>query len=120
MVNNAIDHSGGESVFAWMNQDEDTLSIIISDNGVGIFAKISNALFLPDIRQALFELSKGKLTTDPSKHSGEGVFFTSRMFDNFEIEANELKFNHSNINPHDWLQETKGIFPRGTIVLEKS
>ena len=116
MVNNAIDHSGGESVFAWMNQDEDTLSIIISDNGVGIFAKISNALSLPDIRQALFELSKGKLTTDPSKHSGEGVFFTSRMFDSFEIEANELKFNHSNINPHDWLQETKDIFPSGTTV----
>ena len=116
MMNNAIDHSGGESVFAWMDQDEMNLRIIISDDGIGIFEKITNALKLPDLRQALFELSKGKLTTDPSKHSGEGVFFTSRMFDTYEIEANDLQFNHSGDPPNDWLQEVKGIFGEGTTV----
>ena len=116
MMNNAIDHSGGESVFALMDQDERNLYIIISDNGIGIFAKITNALNLPDMRQALFELSKGKLTTDPSKHSGEGVFFTSRMFDIYEIAANGLKFNHSDHSPIDWLREEKGVFEEGTAV----
>lgn len=116
MVNNAIDHSGGKSVFVWMTQDEITLRIIISDDGVGIFSKISLALGLPDMRQALFELAKGKLTTDPSKHTGEGVFFTSRMFDSFEINANGLRFNHDAGSPHDWLVEAPGVFPEGTAV----
>jgi anti-sigma regulatory factor (Ser/Thr protein kinase) len=116
MVNNAIDHSAGTSVFIWADQDENALWIIISDNGVGIFAKITAALGLPDMRQALFELAKGKLTTDPSKHTGEGVFFTSRMFDSFEISANGLRFNHDAASPHDWLQEEPGVFPDGTAV----
>ena len=116
MVNNAIDHSGGESVLVWTTQDESTLRIIIADDGVGIFAKIFHALGLPDMRQALFELAKGKLTTDPSKHTGEGVFFTSRMFDSFEISANELQFNHDASLPSDWLQEEPGVFLDGTAV----
>lgn len=116
MVNNAIDHSGGRSVFAWMRQDETNLRIMIADDGIGIFAKITAALNLPDMRQALFELSKGKLTTDPTKHSGEGVFFTSRMFDVFEITANDLKFNHNENSPNDWLQEGQAVFPEGTAV----
>lgn len=116
MVNNAIDHSAGRSVFVFATQDESTLSIIISDDGVGIFAKITSALSLADMRQALFELSKGKLTTDPSKHTGEGVFFTSRMFDSFEISANGLQFNHDSNSSHDWLQEVNDIFTEGTTV----
>lgn len=116
MVNNAIDHSCGGSVFVFATQDENALRIIISDDGVGIFAKITSALDLPDMRQALFELSKGKLTTDPSKHTGEGVFFTSRMFDSFEISANGLHFNHDANSSHDWLDEAQGVFPEGTTV----
>lgn len=116
MVNNAIDHSGGRDVFVWMSQDETLVRLIISDDGVGIFAKITAALGLPDMRQALFELAKGKLTTDPSKHTGEGVFFTSRMFDSFEISANGLQFNHDDAFPNDWLREEKGVFPDGTAV----
>ncbi len=116
MVNNAIDHSAGSSVFVWASQDEAMLRIIISDDGVGIFEKITTALALPDMRQALFELSKGKLTTDPSRHSGEGVFFTSRMFDSFRIAANGLQFSHYDELPNDWLREEKGVFEQGTAV----
>jgi len=116
MLNNAIDHSAGNSVFVWGSQDENAFILVISDDGVGIFSKIAQALNLPDMRQALFELSKGKLTTDPSKHTGEGVFFTSRMFDSFEISANGLKFNHLENTPNDLLHEAKGIFPEGTYV----
>jgi anti-sigma regulatory factor (Ser/Thr protein kinase) len=116
MVNNAIDHSGGKSVFIWVSQDEHILTIIISDDGIGIFSKITKALALPDMRQALFELSKGKLTTDPSKHSGEGVFFTSRMFDAFKIMADGLVFNHTENAALDLLDEAKGTFPEGTTV----
>lgn len=116
MLNNAIDHSAGQSVFVWSSQDENLFFLVISDDGVGIFAKIAAALQLPDMRLALFELSKGKLTTDPSKHTGEGVFFTSRMFDTFEISANGLQFNHRDDSPNDWLREATGVFPEGTSV----
>lgn len=117
MLNNAIDHSGGGEVFVWARQTEQRFTLAISDNGIGIFAKISNALKLPDMRQAIFELSKGKFTTDPSKHSGEGVFFTSRMFDWFEINANNLEFYHDKKLTEDILHVVKGIFTGGTLVL---
>jgi anti-sigma regulatory factor (Ser/Thr protein kinase) len=116
MLNNAIDHSGGGEVFIWARQTETRFTLAISDNGIGIFAKIAAALKLPDMRQALFELSKGKFTTDPSKHSGEGVFFTSRMFDWFEINANNLEFYHNKKLVEDIFHEAKGIFPDGTVV----
>jgi anti-sigma regulatory factor (Ser/Thr protein kinase) len=116
MVNNAIDHSSGTSVFVAASQSESSFSLVVADNGIGIFEKISNALNLVDRRQALFELSKGKFTTDPSKHSGEGVFFTSRMFDFFEIDANGLQFSHDDTSKRDWLLEQPSPFKKGTIV----
>ncbi len=116
MLNNAIDHSQGDEVFVLARQDQHSFSLIVSDNGVGIFAKITEELRLPDMRQALFELSKGKLTTDPERHSGEGVFFTSRMFDHFEISANDLKFHHDDNFKFDLLNEEKGVFHEGTTV----
>lgn len=119
MLNNAIDHSAGTDAHVLMRQTEKHLQLIVSDNGIGIFAKISAALALPDMRQALFELSKGKFTTDPSRHSGEGVFFTSRMFDTFEINANGLVFNHDQKFALDLLLEDAGIFDTGTAVFMK-
>lgn len=116
MVNNAIDHSEGSDVFLFLTQDQADLRLTVSDNGIGIFKKISDALHLADLRQAIFELSKGKLTTDPSRHSGEGVFFTSRMFDAFSIHANGLRFEHFTSMAHDWLGEQIGSFSDGTTV----
>lgn len=88
-----------------MWQDDDEVSIAIADNGIGIFERITSSLGLPDRRLALLELSKGKLTTDPDRHSGEGIFFTSRMFDRFVIEANGLHYTHDTTFSHDWLLE---------------
>jgi len=94
MVNNAIEHSEAEQVTVRMDLRDNRLQITVIDNGIGIFRKITRALNLPDERLALLELSKGKFTTDPRNHSGEGVFFTSRMFDNFQIVAGGLVFDH--------------------------
>ena len=94
MVNNAIDHSEGRELVVAIARTDDEVEIDVRDDGVGIFRKISRALDLPDERLALLELSKGKLTTDPRRHSGEGVFFTSRMFDGFAILSGLLIFTH--------------------------
>lgn len=94
MINNAIDHSDAEQVTVRMDLRDSHLHVAVIDNGIGIFRKITRALNLPDERLALLELSKGKFTTDPRNHSGEGVFFTSRMFDQFRIVSGELTFDH--------------------------
>lgn len=94
MVNNAIDHSEGERVQVLADVTDTRVLFVVADDGVGIFHKITRALDLPDERLALLELSKGKLTTDPRRHSGEGIFFTSKMFDKFEIHSGDLVFRH--------------------------
>lgn len=94
MVNNAVDHSEARRVSVSMECSGGCLRFVVEDDGVGIFRKITRALDLPDERLALLELSKGKLTTDPQRHSGEGIFFTSRMFDVYRIESGSLVFDH--------------------------
>ena len=94
MVNNAVDHSDAESVLVRMERRDGQLWLDVADDGIGIFRKITRALGLPDERLALLELSKGKLTTDPARHSGEGIFFTSRVFDVFRIASGGLVFDH--------------------------
>jgi len=62
---------------------------------------------LDDERQALLELSKGKLTTDPENHTGEGIFFTSRVFDEFEIDSKGVRFSHNDEFQFDYILETE-------------
>jgi anti-sigma regulatory factor (Ser/Thr protein kinase)/uncharacterized protein (DUF1330 family) len=92
MVNNAIDHSEGTEVTVIVERLPTHTVVSVIDDGVGIFRKIQAALDLPDSKLALLELSKGKFTTDPKRHSGEGIFFTSRMFDLFAILSYEDVF----------------------------
>ncbi|HJR10968.1 MAG TPA: DUF4325 domain-containing protein [Rhodanobacteraceae bacterium] len=94
MVNNAIDHSEGKKLTVTVISKDGEADLRVSDDGIGIFRKIAAALELPDDRLALLELSKGKFTTDPARHTGEGVFFTSRAFDHFEIASGGLVFDH--------------------------
>lgn len=103
MLNNAIDHSGGHEVHLGLLRDALKTELVLIDDGEGIFRKIMRELNLYDERQALLELSKGKLTTDPMRHTGEGIFFTSRAFDDFSIESDKLNFSHRNDQPKDWL-----------------
>ena len=106
MLNNAHDHSEGKTVSVIMEIGATKLQMMIGDDGIGIFEKISSELKLPDKRLAMLELSKGKLTTDKANHSGEGIFFTSRMFDVFIIRANGLDYNHHIQLTNDFLMET--------------
>ena len=77
----------------------------ILDDGYGIFRKIKDSLGLEDERHAIFELSKGKLTTDPDNHTGEGIFFASRMFDEFAIDSGSVSFSHLSPKEEYWVFE---------------
>ncbi|MBU1157191.1 MAG: DUF4325 domain-containing protein [Proteobacteria bacterium] len=96
MVNNAIDHSGSPFVFVHITRNALYTDCWVMDEGEGIFLKIQKELGLYDPREAILELAKGKLTTDPKNHTGEGIFFTSRVFDQFSIFSGKLRFVHTN------------------------
>jgi anti-sigma regulatory factor (Ser/Thr protein kinase) len=115
MFNNAIDHSGAERIRVEVTKTAASTEIFIYDNGVGIFKKIQQALNLLDERHAVLELSKGKLTTDPERHTGEGIFFASRMFDSFRILSADTFFSHQHGDDEDWVMQNQRT-ARGTSV----
>ena len=108
MFNNVIDHSSGDTTTLKFQRTAKTTEIVISDDGVGIFRKIQDDLGLLDERHAILELAKGKLTTDPANHTGEGIFFTSRMFEDFDILSGGTFFTHRFDDDEDWILESRG------------
>ncbi len=117
MVNNAIDHSEGETVTVSVQRTALSTTIRVSDDGEGIFHRLQRLLGLYDPRESILELSKGKLTTDPARHSGEGVFFTSRVFDRFSILSRDLFFSHD-VEREDWLIAGGASLPGTQVVME--
>jgi len=117
MLNNVVDHSEGTLVAIEVNRTVATIALIVHDNGVGIFHKIKRDLSLDYERYALLELTKGKLTTDPQQHTGQGIFFSSRVFDKFIIFSGALHFSHIGQGPQqDWLMEDHEAKEMGTRV----
>jgi anti-sigma regulatory factor (Ser/Thr protein kinase)/biotin operon repressor len=115
MFNNVIDHSGATVVVIHLIKTSVATMVKICDNGVGIFKKIQAALALADERHAVLELAKGKFTTDPANHSGEGIFFSSRMFDEFDILSGEVYFSHEFDKKEDWILQ-RNAPQDGTLV----
>ena len=105
MLNNAIDHSSGTKVIVQVQKTAIDTEIAILDDGEGIFKKIQRELQLNDERHAMLELAKGKLTTAPDRHSGQGIFFTSRMFDIFMIRSENVYFSHMSNYQGDFIGE---------------
>lgn len=118
IVNNAIDHSEGSMVKIFLTGTALDSTVSIMDDGEGIFHRIQRLFALYNPREAILELVKGKLTTDAQNHTGQGIFFTSRAFDHFEINSHHLRFAHKR-DPMDWLiEEKENIHVQGsTIVL---
>jgi anti-sigma regulatory factor (Ser/Thr protein kinase) len=118
MFNNAIDHSDGSTIHVSITKSAVDTELSIMDDGVGIFKKIQDALGLPDEKQAIFELSKGKLTTDSANHSGQGIFFTSRIVNGFDILSGGVYFSHQLGNEVDWMLD-RDAFRNGTTIFLK-
>lgn len=115
MVNNAIDHSGSEQVTVVLLRDALNTTAFVADEGEGIFLKIQRALNLYDPREAILELAKGKLTTDPDNHTGEGIFFASKVMDAFDIRSGTLHFMHDEWEADVLLERPANA--TGTLVL---
>jgi len=92
IFNNAIEHSKGKKIGVVISENRIFTEISIYDDGIGIFRNIKTNFNLNDEKDALIELAKGKRTTDSVRHSGQGIFFTSKVFDNFIIFSNGIIF----------------------------
>ena len=113
IINNVIDHSQAEHLEITVIQDYLNTCVQIADDGVGIFEKIRAFLGLTDLEEAVGELFKGKLTTDSAHHSGEGIFFSSRLADEFVIFSSGLVFTHNRFENDKLLNELPA---NGTVV----
>ena len=121
MFNNAIDHSGGTNIKVMIGRAQATTEIRVVDDGIGIFKKIQTTMNLLDERHAILELSKGKLTTDPAKHTGQGIFFTSRLLDSFHILSGGVAYSHNTVelDDEDWITKQEQPSEYGTAVFMK-
>lgn len=101
MMNNAIEHSNAENISVAIYQTCLDTQILILDDGVGIFKHIQK--FMKESRNEIISLREcvsllfaGKFTTAKQYHTGEGIFFTSHIMDEFIIYSDDNFFTRNN------------------------
>jgi anti-sigma regulatory factor (Ser/Thr protein kinase) len=114
MLNNAIDHSAGRQAVVTVWRRNETLVVEIVDDGIGVFRRIREQFRLPDDLASIAELAKGKRTTFPERHSGEGIFFTSKAADQFQLESGGHRWRVD--NPRQDMAVGRSETRRGTRV----
>jgi anti-sigma regulatory factor (Ser/Thr protein kinase) len=87
MFNNAIEHSQSKTISVEVAVRDKDLSFVVSDSGIGAFRNIMKKKGLRSEIEAIQDLLKGKTTTMPKSHSGEGIFFTSKASDVFILDS---------------------------------
>jgi DNA-binding transcriptional ArsR family regulator len=114
MLNNAIDHSESEVVRITLANRHDSFVFGVKDWGVGAFEHVRRQASLEDHIAAIQEISKGKMTTDPERHSGQGIFFTSKAVDLFSIASNGWRWVVDNLRQDETIGGSQ--VRRGTVV----
>lgn len=125
MLNNAIDHSGSTKIAVEFKKESGNIIFSVRDFGVGVFNNIMKFHGLKNEYEAIQDLLKGKQTTAREFHSGEGIFFTSKIADVFSLasEQTELRIDN-NINdifivPQRREHGTKVVFTIGIMSNKK-
>lgn len=113
ILNNAIDHSMAESCNVGIRRDAARVAFSVRDKGIGVFHSIATKFGLEEEHLAMIELVKGKTTTKPDTHSGEGIFFVSRAADRFRLRSHRLQIEWD--NDVDDVFVTDSRFLKGTL-----
>jgi len=88
MINNAIDHSRGRWVVVAAELEAGGTTVVtVRDDGVGVFRRVCTDFGFASAPEAIVQLEKGRLTSDPARHSGEGLFFSSKAVSRFRLES---------------------------------
>jgi hypothetical protein len=90
MVNNAIDHSGGNTLTVRWFVNSKMIAFEVEDDGIGAFRNMRESRNLESDFDAIGEIAKGKQTSAPSQHSGLGIYFSSRMVSEFLLISGHL------------------------------
>lgn len=114
MLNNAIEHSQSDRCTIQVVLGPSQISFDIRDPGIGVFHSIASKFHLPDEETALVELLKGKTTTMPQAHTGEGLFFTSRVGDTFSLKSHRIQIEWNRAKEDVFVSQPR--FTRGTLV----
>lgn len=96
MLNNAIEHSRSKTIRVTMQRSGEKVIFNVFDAGIGIFNSIKVKKKLKNVLEAMQDLLKGKETTAPVGHSGEGIFFTSKTADRMVIYGSSKKLVFDN------------------------
>lgn len=115
MVNNAIEHSGSKYIEVTVRKGIENIEFIVDDFGVGVFRNVMKKRGLNSELESMQDLLKGKTTTAPQAHSGEGIFFTSKVADVFALESFGYMLLIDNTIPDVFFQEHESAH-RGTRV----
>lgn len=107
MLNNAIEHSHSKNIELSVTQQNDKLNFIVRDFGVGVFRNVMKERKLDSEFEAIQDLLKGKTTTAPQAHSGEGIFFTSKSGNLFILESFGLRLRIDNDVNDIFIEEVK-------------
>lgn len=116
MFNNAIEHSQSRSISVEVAVRDKDLSFIVNDSGVGVFRNIMEKKNLKSEIEAIQDLLKGKTTTMPKSHSGEGIFFTSKASDVFILDSFGYQLVVNMIKPDVSIHRV-AVKKRGTRVI---
>ncbi|MDD3067108.1 MAG: DUF4325 domain-containing protein, partial [Candidatus Gracilibacteria bacterium] len=118
MLNNAIEHSKSIRISTEVSVEGRQLSFVIEDSGIGVFRNVMKQRGLQSELEAIQDILKGKTTTMPKSHSGEGIFFTSKAGDFFMLDSFGYQLIVNNEIPDVFVKNVKKI-KRGTRVIFK-
>ena len=115
ILNNAIEHSTSKTIGINIAIDAGNLEFSITDDGIGIFKNIMDKYRLNSEIDAVQDLLKGKTTTVPHAHSGEGIFFSSKACDYFEINSHNIILQINNTLPDIFMRDSSTSL-KGTLI----
>ncbi len=105
MVNNIRDHSRSDTFIVSIEETENNIVFDVADDGVGVYRNVMEKKKLNSEIEAIQELLKGKTTTRPHSHSGEGIFFTSKIADIFILESFGYRLRIDNTIPDTFIEK---------------
>lgn len=114
MLNNAIDHSKAKMAVIEVKLGPAETGFTIRDHGIGAYCNVQRSFRLSSELDALEHVFKGKQTTAPDAHSGEGIYFTSRIADRFTLRSHRLQATIDNRLKDLFVKETRPL--KGTEV----